>query len=593
MRQLVQWKRERAMRILLVSPEYPDSRLRFTKKEVRAFWFPRLSCVTIAALTPPEHEVVFVDEAVDGMPFDEHFDLVGISVMTAMAHRAYDIADHFRRRGAKVVLGGMHPTALPDEGLSHADAVVIGEAEELWGALLGDVARGELKLVYKGDQFPAMEKIPIPRRDLFRPGAYMTTNCVQATRGCPYGCDFCTVTEFFGGKFRLRPIDKIVREVESLPGKFVVFVDDNITGHRKYAKELFQAMAPLGKKWGSQTTLNMADDTELLDLAAQSGCSSMFVGLETINESNLKSVNKYFNKVSKYREQFQKFHDHGIMMNTGLIFGFDGDHEGVFEKTVDFLERNQIELAQFSVLTPLPGTRQLEHMHAEGRLTTMDWRHYDGVHCVFRPKQMTPEVLEAGCHWAWQAYYSIPSIARRILKPGEKVLEMAANMYFNWAYRRMVHRLPRGALTPLAKIFDRLQEEIAPSWIERADATPEGTRGLQIQLGRNYLRSAKTLEVHLAGVLDEGSANPLKERINTLISTTGDDVIIHFGDLTTVTPQAMQLLLEGTRPAFEQRRAQLILQEVDESLSGWLAQVPVPSYATVIMANSEVSATGD
>jgi radical SAM superfamily enzyme YgiQ (UPF0313 family)/anti-anti-sigma regulatory factor len=581
------------MRILLVSPEYPDSRLQFTKKEVRAFWFPRLSCVTIAALTPPEHEVVFIDEAVDQVPFDADFDVVGISVMTAMAHRAYEIADHFRSRGARVVLGGMHPTALPDEGLNHADAVVIGEAEELWGPLLGDVARGALASVYKSNQFPPMEKIPIPRRDLFHPDAYMTTNCVQATRGCPYGCDFCTVTEFFGGKFRLRPIDTIVQEVESLPGKFVVFVDDNITGHRKYAKELFKALAPLGKKWGSQTTLNMADDTELLDLAAQSGCSSMFVGLETINEGNLQSVNKYFNKVSKYREQFQKFHDRGIMMNTGIIFGFDGDHEGVFEKTVDFLERNQIELAQFSVLTPLPGTRQLERMHADGRLTTMDWRHYDGMHCVFRPKQMTPDVLEAGCHWAWQSYYSIPSIVRRIFKPGDKLLEMATNLYFNWAYRRMVNRLPQGALTPLAKIFDRLQEEILPSGKDENDAMPARVSGLQIQVSRDYLRFKNTVEVHLAGVLNDSTAYPLKERINTLVRATGSDLMLHFGGLTMVVPHAVQRLLEGTRRAFEEQRVQLFLQGVDASLLAWLRQISTSSFATVVVANPEATAAGD
>jgi radical SAM superfamily enzyme YgiQ (UPF0313 family) len=201
--------------------------------------------VTIAALILPEHEVVFIDEAVDHVPLDEDFNVVGVSVMTAMAQRAYDIAEHFRGRGAKVVLGGMHPTALPDEGLVDADTVVIGEAEELWGPLLEDVAPGTLRQVYKGNRFPPMGKIPIPRRDLFQPRCYMTTNCVQATRGCPYGCDFCTVTEFFGGKFRLRPIDKILREVESLPDKFVVFMDDNITGHRKCAKELFKALAPL------------------------------------------------------------------------------------------------------------------------------------------------------------------------------------------------------------------------------------------------------------------------------------------------------------------------------------------------------------
>ncbi|MGH8060321.1 MAG: B12-binding domain-containing radical SAM protein, partial [Candidatus Entotheonellia bacterium] len=339
-------------------------------------------------------------------------------------------------------------------------------------------------------------------------------------------CDFCTVTDFFGGKFRLRPIEKIIEEVESLPGKFVVFVDDNITGHRKYAKELFKALTPLKKRWGSQTTLNMADDTELLDLAAQSGCSSMFVGLETINEGNLKSVNKYFNKVSKYREQFQKFHDRGIMMNTGIIFGFDGDHEGVFEKTVDFLERNQIELAQFSVLTPLPGTRQLERLTAEGRITSTDWRDYDGVHCVFRPQQMTPEVLEEGCYWAWQAYFSIPSVTRRILKPGEKLLEMAANLYFNWAYRRMVNRLPKGALTPLAKIFDQMQGEISSSLHAVGERVQEVATSLQVQLSRNYLHFRDTLLMHLEGVLDESTAHALRDRINLLVTRTGTDLLI-------------------------------------------------------------------
>ncbi|HYY15269.1 MAG TPA: radical SAM protein [Gammaproteobacteria bacterium] len=581
------------MRILLVSPEYPDSRLKFTKKEVRAFWFPRLSCVTIAALTPPEHEVVFIDEAVDEVPLDEDFDVVGISVMTAMAHRAYDIADHFRARGAKVVLGGMHPTALPEEGLQHADAVVIGEAEELWDPLLQDAARGAVKPIYRADRFPPMENIPIPRRELFQPGAYMTTNCVQATRGCPYGCDFCTVTEFFGGKFRLRPIDKIVREVESLPGKFVVFVDDNITGHRKYAKELFKALSPLNKKWGSQTTLNMADDAELLDLAAASGCSSMFVGLETINEGNLKSVNKYFNKVNKYREQFQKFHDHGIMMNTGIIFGFDGDHEGVFEKTVDFLERNQIELAQFSVLTPLPGTRQLEGMMADGRLTTLDWRRYDGVHCVFRPKQMTPEVLEEGCYWAWQTYYSVPSIVRRILKPGEKLLEMAANMYFNWAYRRMVNRLPKGALTPLAKIFEQMQADIASSAKRGNGEEREGVRGLRLELSRNYLRFQDTIELHLAGVLDESTAYPLRDRIDMLVKKTRGDLLLHFSGLAGVAPKAVQLLVDSTRNAFIAQRSRFILQDVDASLHAWLRQTSIPSYVSIVEAASEAMGTGD
>jgi hypothetical protein len=234
----------------------------------------------------------------------------------------------------------------------------------------------------------------------------------------------------------------------------------------------------------------------------------------------------------------------------------------------------------------------LNAWHAEGRLTTGDWRHYDGVHCVFRPKQMTPDVLEAGCHWAWQVYYSIPSIARRILKPGDKLLEIATNMYFNWAYRRMVNRLPRGALTPLGKIFDRLQEQIVPYRPGTADGMREDDPGLQIQLGRDHLRFSNTIEVHLEGVLDGRVAYPLQERINTLGRTAGSDLFLHLGHLTTVTPKAVRVLLEGTRKTFKQRRVQLILQEVDASLYTWLCELPVPSHATVITANSQGTATG-
>jgi anti-anti-sigma regulatory factor len=206
---------------------------------------------------------------------------------------------------------------------------------------------------------------------------------------------------------------------------------------------------------------------------------------------------------------------------------------------------------------------------------------------------MTPDVLEGGCHWAWQSYYSIPSIVRRIFKPGDKLLEMATNLYFNWAYRRMVNRLPQGVLTPLGKIFDRLQEEILLSGKDENSAMPARVSGLQIQVSRDYLRFKNTVEVHLAGVLNDSTAYPLKERINTLVRATGSDLMVHFGGLTMVVPHAVQRLLEGTRRAFEEQQVQLFLQGVDASLLAWLRQISTSSFATVVAANPEATAAGD
>jgi anti-anti-sigma regulatory factor len=232
-------------------------------------------------------------------------------------------------------------------------------------------------------------------------------------------------------------------------------------------------------------------------------------------------------------------------------------------------------------------------MQADGRLTTMDWRHYDGVHCVFQPMQMPSEVLEEGCYWAWRTFYGIPSIARRILKPGEKVLEIAANMYFNWAYRRMVQRLPPGSLTPLAEIFDRLQADIDGATPIVGDLGRDTVATLQIQLGRDYLHGNGAISMQLEGLLDEQSAPVLKDRIITLVKTTGSDLIVHCAGLATATPKALQLLLDGTRSVFEHHGTHCIFQGLSASLRAWWPQLTLPSYVSVIEAHVEVSAAGD
>jgi anti-anti-sigma regulatory factor len=206
---------------------------------------------------------------------------------------------------------------------------------------------------------------------------------------------------------------------------------------------------------------------------------------------------------------------------------------------------------------------------------------------------MTPEVLEEGCYWAWQTYYSVPSIVRRILKPGEKLLEMAANMYFNWAYRRMVNRLPKGALTPLAKIFEQMQADIASSAKRRNGEEQEGVRGLRLELSRNYLRFQDTIELHLAGVLDESTAYPLRDRIDMLVKKTRGDLLLHFSGLAGVAPKAVQLLVDSTRNAFIAQRSRFILQDVDASLHAWLRQTSIPSYVSIVEAASEAMGTGD
>src|SRR4030043_875594 len=254
--------------------------------------------------------------------------------MVMHAPRAYQIAQKFRQRGVPVVMGGPPASSLPHEAKEHVDAVVIGEAENLWEGLIKDFKNGCLKPFYKADGFCSMERMPFPRLDLLRKKAYMTINCVQTTRGCPYQCDFCHVPHFFGKTYRCRPVEEVVEEVKRLEGEFVVFIDDNIAGNRLYAKELFTRLKPFGKKWASQASMTLTRDTELLRLAAESGCVSLFLGVESLSSENLKYVNKGFNQVPQYEEAIRVLHDHDIMIVAGVIFGLDHDDEGGFEGTL-------------------------------------------------------------------------------------------------------------------------------------------------------------------------------------------------------------------------------------------------------------------
>jgi len=469
---------------------------------------------------------------VEPIDFEEDVDLVGITGMVMHAKRAYKIARRFRERGIPVVMGGPHASSLPFEAKEYVDAVVIGEAEEVWKGLLEDLKKGALKPFYRADSFCSMKGLPNPRLDLLRKEAYMTINCVQTTRGCPHQCDFCYVTHFFGKTYRCRPVEEVIEEVKRLEGEFIVFVDDNIVGSPHYAKELFRRLKPLKKKWASQASLTFTRDPELLRLAAESGCVSLFLGIESLSSENLKEVNKTFNRVHQLGEALKVLHDHDIMILAGFIFGLDHDDEGVFEKTLRFCERNRIELPSFFILTPLPGTPLFQKMKREGRLLHEDWTQYNGATVVFKPNLMTEETLQRGFNWVCKEAYSWSSIFKRVFHPQQRFYTRVLS---NMAYRAIAKKTPESPLPSLSKILQRMNDTI-----------PLGnTRGLiqnTLKLYSSYNERLKTLFVRLEGSIDRKGAKELIKRLKKTLCVKIDHVILDFKDIGAFSSEAMTFL---------------------------------------------------
>jgi radical SAM superfamily enzyme YgiQ (UPF0313 family) len=405
---------------------------------------PPLVLPLLAALTPPDVEVRLIDENVEAVDTNADVDWVAITCMTASAPRGYAIADAFRQRGIAVVMGGIHPTVLPDEAATHADAVVIGEAEPVWREVLADLAAGRLRPRYDHSGYSDLVGLPRPRRELLRVDRYLTTNVVQTGRGCPNACAFCTVSTVSGRRYRFRPVGEVVEEVSSLGG-WVGFVDDNIAGHPRRAKELFEALIPLRTRWIGQADLTMARDPELLSLAARSGCQAMFVGLESLSQENLRATRKAPNLGTDMGAAIRTIHKAGIEIIGSFVLGLDGDDLGVFARTVAFAQRHKLVAAQFAVLTPFPGTVTRQQLEREGRILDHDWSHYTMSNVVFRPRHMTDLELRQGQRYAYGRFYSIPSILKRSLTVRRKFV---ARLLVNFSYRGihrgngMHHRLP-------------------------------------------------------------------------------------------------------------------------------------------------------
>ncbi len=376
--------------------------------------FSILPLTTVAALTPPLHQVWICDENVQPLNLDIDVDVVGITFMTALAPRAYEIADAFRSRGKTVVAGGYHPTFRPDEVAEHFDAVVVGEAEGTWPRVLEDIEAGTLRRIYRRPTPCQSCEMPTPRRDLT--GAterfYVTTHAVQTGRGCPHACRYCSIAAFHGSRHRSRPLENVIQELREIPRDFM-FVDDNIIADRDYAAELFRAMIPMRKRWVGQCSIEIASRPELLRLARRSGCVGLFIGVETLSAENLAAVEKGFNDSSAYLSRIAAIRRQGIGVVAGIIVGMDGDDSGSFARMLHFLRKAHIDAVQVNIMTPLPGTPLFEDYSQSGRIIDHDWSHYDFRHAVIRPAGMTAKQLQAGADWLYSQFYRLDRILLR------------------------------------------------------------------------------------------------------------------------------------------------------------------------------------
>jgi len=403
------------MKITFIIPRWPKDSF----WDVIAFKFPLLATSLLAGLTPRQHEVSILDESLTEIDFDQRTDLVAITAITPLAPRGYEIADQFRKRGVKVVLGGIHASWLPEEAKAHSDSVVIGEADEIWVEILINAEKGEMKPFYRQKERTHLQGLPIPRRDLFPPRGYLFHNLIQTTRGCPYDCEFCSVTALHGRSYRMRPVSEVEKEIQSLQRSkaYIFFVDDNLVGNRSHAKELLTMLSHYRLRWVSQGPIHIAEDEEMVSLMARAGCHGLFIGFESLREENLTLMGKRINRIEAYERGIQRLHDAGIGVYASFVFGYDYDDPSVFDQFLEFSERNRIEGAFLPILTPFPGTRIYQRLKQEGRILTEDWSKYDMATVVFQPKRMTMEELQEGFWRVNRSFYSIPSVLKRLFNP--------------------------------------------------------------------------------------------------------------------------------------------------------------------------------
>ena len=404
------------MKIKLIAPhEQSEDNI----SSAQTFKMQKVNLPLLAALTPPEHEVKIVDEVFSPDDLNQEVNLVGITVMTDLALRAYQIGDTYRQRGVKVVMGGIHATVLPGEALQHADAVVIGEAEEVWPKLLSDAASGEMQKLYCSNKITPLNGIPKPRRDLYPPpthrGYTPIAIGIETARGCPYDCEFCSIGSVMGRQYRSRPIPEVLAEIESIDASHLFFVDDALAFNRPTAKKLFTEMIPLRLKWAGQGPVSLAEDLELLKLMRRSGCVGLLIGFESIQKEAHDGMKKIRNLKIDFSEAVRRFHGEGIAILAAFIFGFDHENKDVFDQTLEFSMKNRLDCIELRILTPFPGTRLYKRLLDEGRLLVPNWwlQGYPPDTLLFQPKGMTAQDLIEGFIRLNRQTYSLGSIIKR------------------------------------------------------------------------------------------------------------------------------------------------------------------------------------
>jgi radical SAM superfamily enzyme YgiQ (UPF0313 family) len=368
--------------------------------------FPPLGLATLAAYLNPDLEISLQDEHVEKLDLNDEPDLVIIQVYITNAYRAYQIADHYRARGAYVVLGGLHVTSLPDEAAPHADTIFLGPGEHTFPQFLSDLASGTPQRRYESS-VRTLQGLPPIRRDLIKRHRYLVPNSIVVTRGCPHHCTFCYKDAFFAGGrgFYTQVVDDALAEIARLPGRHLYFLDDHLFGNPRFARELFRGMRGMGRVFQGAATVDSILRDDLIEEAAAAGLRSLFVGFETLSHDGLKGAGKRQNLGRDYREVARRLDGLGIMINGSFVFGLDGDDRDVFPRTVDWAVRSGITTATFHVLTPYPGTALFTDMAAQNRIETRNWDLYDTRHVVYRPKGLTPDELKRGYDWAYESFY--------------------------------------------------------------------------------------------------------------------------------------------------------------------------------------------
>jgi radical SAM superfamily enzyme YgiQ (UPF0313 family) len=395
---------------------------------------PPLSLVTIATLTPKEHRVWIEDENIVKIKLTDSPDLVGITVNVDTSERAFEIAKQYRSRGIKVVFGGIHASANPDLMLINCDCVVIGEAEEIWRNLLDDFESNQLRNIYKNDKITSLKNVPLPDWNFVDHQKYLYHNVIVTSRGCPFKCNFCyNSSDYVSNPFRNRPVTDVLEEIENLKTRQVLFIDDNFIGNVEWTKIFVKAIKKKNLVWHAAVSTNIFFHKDLIREFAESGCKSLFIGFESINEDSILSADKKQNKVKEYEELIALLHENGIMVNASMVFGFDYDEPSVFKNTLVWLIKNKVETMTAHILTPYPGTALYKQLLGENRIIDFSPDKYNTSNVVFQPQKMTAEELKNGYLWIYREFYSLKNIIKR--RPSNNHLQKPYFL-FNLGYRK-------------------------------------------------------------------------------------------------------------------------------------------------------------